>query len=272
MNSIIFNGDLLEEGAAIVSAGAGGLRYGDGCFETMRATNGRIVLKDLHFARLLSTLELLHFDVEDDFSATIQQAVDTLLIKNRHDSHAKVRLMAFRGVGDDDTVNYIIETSAIDAHSFNKEGLVIDVYRDARKQCDHFSHLKCNNYLAYVMAARWAKQHELDDAIILNANNRIADSSIANLFIVQNGVIRTPVLSEGCISGVMRKYLINSCRKEGIPVEETTISAADLQSASEVFLTNAIKGIRWVKEIGDNTYSCQVSKLLSDKIIRPLWK
>src|SRR5205085_434973 len=131
----------------------------------------------------------------------------------------------------DNTINYIIETAGIENASFNDKGLVVDIYKDGRKQCDHFSHIKNNNFLQYAMAARWVKAHDLDDAILLNSNDRVADATIANVFIVQNGIIRTPVLSEGCISGVMRKFLINACRKEGIPVEETCITADDLGNA-----------------------------------------
>lgn len=277
MMHIVFNGKFVKAGSAVVRSDARGLRFGDGCFETMKAVNGHIILKDLHFGRLFATLELLFFEVTEDFPALLEQQVVSLLQRNGHAHHARVRVTVFRGPGGlgdvgGNEVNYVIETNPLDPVSFNTEGLVVDVYKESRKQCDHFSHIKSNNFLPYIMAARWMKSNDLDDAIVLNSNNRVADTTIANVFIVQNGVIKTPVLSEGCIAGVMRKFLVNSCRKEGIPVEETVIAAEDLQSASEVFLTNSIRGIRWVKEIAGNSYSCQVSKLLYDKMVRPLWR
>jgi branched-subunit amino acid aminotransferase/4-amino-4-deoxychorismate lyase len=273
---IIYNGKMVRAGTAIISSENRGLRFGDGCFETMKAVNGRVVLKDMHFGRLLSSLELLGFEVAEGFGALIMEQTERLLKKNDHHKQARVRLNVFRNEGGlydtgGNDLHYTIESREMEDTVFNEEGLVVDIYKDARKQCDHFSHLKSNNFLPYVMAARWMKAHDLDDAILLNMNDRVADSTIANVFIVKNGIIRTPVLSEGCIAGVMRKYIINSCRKEGIPVEETTVTVEDLQSASEVFLTNAIKGIRWVKEIAGNSYSCQVSGLLYNKIVKPLW-
>jgi branched-subunit amino acid aminotransferase/4-amino-4-deoxychorismate lyase len=276
VKQIIYNGKLLNAGKAIITSGSRGLRFGDGCFETMKAVNKKIILKDLHFGRLLSSLDLLEFTVPLDFAATLQQDTDDLLTKNKHLKEARIRLTLFRGEGglydvSDNAVNYVIETDEIESTSFNEEGFSVDVYAAARKQSDHFSHIKSNNFLQYAMAARWAKAHDLDDAILLNSNDRVADATIANVFIVQNGIIRTPVLSEGCISGVMRKFLINACRKEGIPVEETSVTAEDLQNASEVFLTNAIRGIRWVREIGEHSYTCQVSKLLYNKLVKPLW-
>jgi branched-subunit amino acid aminotransferase/4-amino-4-deoxychorismate lyase len=276
VKQIIYNGKVVNAGRAIITSGSRGLRFGDGCFETMKAVNKKIILKDLHFGRLLASLDLLEFNVPEDFAATIQKNIDDLLTKNKHVKEARIRLTIFRGDGglydvSDNAVNYVIETGGIESTSFNDKGLAIDVYTAARKQCDHFSHIKSNNFLQYAMAARWAKAHDLDDAILLNPNDRIADATIANVFIVKDGIIRTPVLSEGCISGVMRKFLVNACRKEGIPVEETPVTADDLQNASEVFLTNAIRGIQWVGEIGEHSYTCQVSKLLYNKLVKPLW-
>lgn len=277
VKQIIYNGKLAGAGTAIISAENRGLRFGDGCFETMKVSKGKIVLRDLHFGRLLSSLEILGFEVPHNFAATVENETAMLLKKNEHDKQARVRLMIFSGDGglyeiEEKKINYIIETTETDESSFNEEGWTVDIYKEARKQCDHFSHLKSNNFLPYLMAAGWAKKHELDDAILLNSNDRIADSTIANVFIVKDGLIKTPVLSEGCIAGVMRKHLVNSCRKEGIPVEETMISTEDLLQASEVFLTNAIRGIRWVKQVGEHNYRCQVSKLLYNKLVKPLWK
>ncbi|MEB3088276.1 aminotransferase class IV, partial [Parvimonas sp. D4] len=69
----------------------------------------------------------------------------------------------------------------------NENGLVIDIYKDARKTADLFSSIKSNNYLPYLMGALWAKEHHLNDAILLNPDNRVADATIANVFIVKDG-------------------------------------------------------------------------------------
>lgn len=278
MEKIVFNGKFLKKGTAIVSSESRGLRYGDGCFETLKVVGGKIVLSDLHFARLLSSLDMLGFELPESFTAKfLCDQVTDLLNKNKFD-RARVRINVFRGEGSlSDIVsnqpNYVIESWKLDKtqDDFNDNGYVVDIYKDARKSCDHFSHLKSNNFLPYIMAARWAKTNQLDDAILLNSFDRIADASIANVFIVKNGILKTPAITEGCVAGVMRKYLINSCRKEGIPVEETAVSVDDLQNASEVFLTNVIKGIRWVNQIEEMSYTNQVSKLLHRKMVKSLW-
>jgi aminodeoxychorismate lyase len=279
MDKIVYNGKFLSKGTAIVTSESRGLRFGDGCFETIKVVKGKIILNDLHFARLLSSLDTLGFDLPASFTSTmLSDKVLELVKKNKHVDYARVRINVFRGEGglsdlENDLPNYIIESWQLDntISDFNANGFVIDIYKDARKSCDHFSHIKSNNFLPYVLAAKWARNHQLNDALLLNASDRLADATIANVFIVNNGILETPAINEGCVSGVMRKYLINACRKEGIPVEETAVSVEDLQSASEVFLTNAIRGIRWVKQVGDMNYTCQVSRLLHRKLVKCLW-
>ncbi len=279
MEKFVYNGKFLSKGTAIISSENRGLRFGDGCFETMKVINGKIILSDLHFARLFSTLELLGFDLHQSFNHSIlADQVLALLHANKHTDHARVRINVFRSDGglfdaENDLPNYIIESWKLNntVGDFNTNGYVVDLYKDARKSCDHFSHIKSNNFLPYIMAAKWAKANHLNEAILLNSFDRLADATIANIFVVQDGILKTPAITEGCIAGIMRKYLINACRKEGIPVEETTIHVDDLLNASEVFLTNAIKGIRWVKQVGDLNYTHQVSKLLHRKLVKSLW-
>lgn len=105
------------------------------------------------------------------------------------------------------------------------------------------------------MAAVYAKENKLNDCLVLNANGKIADSTIANLFLVKGDTIFTPALSEGCVNGVMRKYLLESLAASNYQVEETIVSAEDLLAADEVFLSNAINGIRWVQRFRNKIYS-----------------
>ncbi len=279
-NIICFNGNFIDEQIPLVTANNRGLRYGDGFFETMKIINGKIILKELHFERLFSSLQQLQFEQQPFFNtAFLEEKILTVASKNNHINYARVRVNIFRSDGDlynaeNYLPNYIIQTSAIDfsQHQLNKEGLIIDICKDVRKTVDKYSHIKSNNYLPYTMAALWAKQNNVDDAILLNADNHIADATIANVWIVLNGIIKTPPLTEGCINGVMRKYLLTCLQKEGIPFQEVSITLDDIAQAQEIFLTNAITGIKWIKQCGKNFYDKQLASFLMKKFILPLWK
>lgn len=272
------NGRIIKEEKAIISPNNRSFRYGDGCFETMKVIDNSILLADYHFERLFASLQLLQFDVPKYLTADyLQHQILEVAKKNYHNKLARVRLTVYRGNGglydpENHFPNYLIQTWDLNPANnlLNENGLVMDVFRDAIKVCDTYSHVKSNNYLCYVMAALWAKKHHLNDAILLNPFNRIADATIANIFIITNGIVKTPSVSEGCVSGVMRRYLLTKMRAENIPVEETKIAVEELLQASEIFLTNGIYGIRWVKQICNNNYTNTASSMLYKQFIKPI--
>ncbi|HSF46213.1 MAG TPA: aminotransferase class IV, partial [Chitinophagaceae bacterium] len=151
--------------------------------------------------------------------------------------------------------------------SLNINGLHLGVYKDARKAEDKFSSLKTNSFLPYVQAALYARQMKWNDALVTNTHNRIADSSIANVFWVKEGRIFTPPLSEGPISGVMRRYLL-----ENTLIHEQPLTEEDLVQADEIFLTNAFRGIQWVAFLGDQALHTNTTAAhLHKELIGPLF-
>ena len=257
----IYNDQYFHKGAPAVSAGNNGLRYGDGLFETMRMQDGKILNSGFHFERLFSGMNTLKFDRPDYFSQTFfESAVNQLLLKNSIQQNARIRLMVFRG--DDSMIdvkkkatNYIIETWPLPpAIELNKDGLIVDIFPDARKCCDLFSGLKSNNYLRSVMAEIFAKKNHVDEAIILNSSERLSETAIANIFIINGNSIYTPPLSEGCVSGTMRRWMLEEFSLKDYLVFEKPLSINDALEADEFFLTNAIHPVRWVKNFRGKIY------------------
>ena len=274
MNSVCFNGTLLSRDAPVLNADNKSYRYGDGLFETMKMVRGQIPLAALHFERLFSSLRILGYNIPSQITVEkFQQEILILCSKNNCEKLARVRLSVSRGNGgiydETDELQYLVECWPItEANSlFNENGYIIDVFPVARKSCDAFSNLKSANYLPYVMAARYAKANKLDDCLMLNVHDRIADASVANIFIVKNGKLFTPSLSEGGINGVMRRYLL-----EEIGGEEIMVSIEDLLSADEIFLTNAINGIRWVKEFRSNKYDNRLAAKIQEDLYKTIWR
>ena len=153
----------------------------------------------------------------------------------------------------------------------NNNGLIIDIFPDARKSIDAFSNLKSANYLPYVMAAVWAKENKLNDALILNQHDRICDATIANVFWVKNNNIHTPSLSEGCVAGVMRKQILDlGFRISDFQVTESHLTEDILLNADEVFLTNVITGIRWVKQCRDKIYPNTITEKVFAELKRTI--
>lgn len=267
---LLLNGTFHNEDTPLVTASCRGFRYGDGLFETLRVKDNAIQLQDYHLERLWTGLQSLCFELPTHFTpAFISSEILRICKKNHHENLARVRLQVFRGEGGindpvSDIPNYIIQTWSFNPalQQLNNNGLIVDIYPHGRKAIDAFSPLKTNNYLLYLMAARWAKDHQLNESLVLNVYNRIADASIANVFYVKDGKLYTPATTEGGIDGVMRRFILANARQWNIQATETLITLADLQSADEILLTNAISGVRWVKQLGETTYTNSVATQL----------
>lgn len=264
----VHNGQLFREGKAVISPDNRSFRYGDGLFETIRVLNEQIVFKQLHFERLIRGMKLLRFDVPDFFTAAQMEAdIMALCKKNRIEKDAVIRLVVFRSDGglydlDNMRPNYIIQSMQLPAAKSNVEGIQVDVYPDATKACNLFSEVKSNNFLPYVMGVLFAKQQGLADALILNQHGRVAESTISNIFWIKDSIIYTPPLTEGCVAGVARKFLLQQLPAQGYKVEEKPLEITALLQADEVFLTNVIKGVRPVAKFRDQQYSPKISLLL----------
>ena len=262
MATICLNGKFVDADKAVLMASNRSYRYGDGLFETMKVINGQIQLAAFHMERLFKGLLLLKFDIPGLVTpAILQKKILELCRHNECEQLARVRLSVSRGNGglydEDRKLQYLVECWALPAtvNQLNENGLVVDIFPDAAKSTDLFSNLKTANFLPYSMAAVYAKENKLNDCLVLNTHNRIADSTIANLFLMKEDTICTPALSEGCVNGVMRKYLLESLAASNYQVKETILSTEDLLAADEVFLSNAINGIRWVQRFRDKIYS-----------------
>ncbi len=241
MEFINLNGKIVGRDKAFIRADNHSYRYGDGLFETMKVINGRILLSDLHFERLFSSLSILKLKTPKLFSAeNLVKEITELGQKNNCEQMGRVRLSVSGGNGglydSGENIQYLIECWPL-SNSNNQ-----------------FSHLP------YVVAARFAKENKLNDCLLLNSYGRICDSTIANLFWIKDKEVFTPPLSEGCIAGVMRKHLVESLQGAGYKAEEKLCEIADLENADEIFLTNAIQGMRWVKVFRHKIYTSTITK------------
>ncbi len=272
------NGKIIKETTASISVNNRSFRYGDGCFETMKVIDNKLLFANYHFERLFASLALLQFELPNYFTPDyLHQQVLAITQKNYHQKLARIRLMIYRGDGglydpQNHFPNFLIQTWDLNPanNKLNENGLIVDVFSDAVKHADTYSAIKSNNYLGYAMAALWAKKQHINDAILLNPFNRVADATIANVFIIKDGIVKTPFLSEGGINGVMRRNLLEKLPLIAIQIQETTLTVEDLLEADELFLTNSIYGIRWVKRLKEKEYGNNMTALIFNKIIEIL--
>jgi branched-chain amino acid aminotransferase len=284
---LFYNEEIIPDNTPIFNAANRGLRFGDGLFETIKVVQARangsagrriMPLFDLHMERMSQGMEILGLKLQEHYTPDyISQMILDLCSQNNINGAARVRITIVRGNGtlfstDDPHASIVIQAEPLtsDYLTFNLTGLKIDICPGIQKSCDQLANIKSNNYLPYVMAAQHARQHQLNDSLVLNIHNRICDGTIANVFRIHNNIIYTPPLTEGGVGGVMRKYLLNQLPKAGYTVQEKICTPEDLEAATEIFLTNALYGIRWVSGFRNKTYQNQLTTRLFQEIIKPL--
>lgn len=109
------------------------------------------------------------------------------------------------------------------------------------------AYVKNPNYLIAEMELREAKKRKCDDVLFFDRGGNLTEASTSNVFVVlDEKTILTPKISSMVLDGVTRRKLIELLKKEGLVVIESDISKSELESSREIWLTNAIQGIRLV--------------------------
>jgi len=100
-------------------------------------------------------------------------------------------------------------------------------------------------------AAVLARVHEVgyDDALLLNEMGHLAECTSANIFLVRGGKVLTPPLSSGCLSGITREILFEIAPRAGIEIREQELTAQDLATAEEVFISSTTREVAAISQI-----------------------
>jgi len=237
-------------------------------FETILVENGVIQLADLHFTRLFKGLSELKVLVPVYCSPEwIREQVLSTVNANNSGEICRVRVWVYaENASPQPRFIFQCFTLKKDVATFNPEGLTVGISRQAIKNTG--SNLKTWDPQLYEIAAAEARANGWNDVLIKNTAGNIIESGIANVFVVKDNMVYTPPLADGCVDGVMRRYIIEKLAARGIRVIEKSITENDLHDADEIFLSNAIRRIKWVSQLGNrvyrNTYSDHLYKLLFD--------
>lgn len=268
---ILFNDQFFTNDAAVLQASNRAFKFGDGLFESMRMCGGKLQYPELHADRIKATMKALKMDgynLLDDYF--LKQKTAELARKNKIQGNARFRLSIYRqGQGlytpETNKVGYLLEVKPLETTTYelNKKGIIVDVYDEIAKPINKLSNYKTTNSLPFVMAAIYQKQHQLDEVLLLNQNGFLCESTSSNLFVVYQNQIYTPALSEGCVGGVMRNVVMQLAKKHQLPLIEAQINPQILNEAEEVFLTNAVSGVRWVMGYGRKRYFNEVARMFS---------
>jgi len=260
---ICFNGSFFPSDTPLFDQSNRSFRYGDGLFESILWKDNKLRFWTDHFQRLTQSMNFLGMEIPDKFEALLLDSAKKLVLTNKISDLGRVRISVFRsGAGNyspqSDAVLWVMSCEEYQAQLANK-GLTLGLFDKIKKPINSLSNIKSANGLLYVMAARFAKEQTWDDAIILNDKGFVCETSANNIFMFSGNTISTPPISSGCLDGIFRKNLIALIKKnKSFKFEEKEIQTNEIANAQEIWLTNAIAGLRWVKSFENRQFTNDV--------------
>ncbi len=257
MTQCWINGDFVAPEEAKISVFDHGLLYGDGVFEGLRFYQNRIFRLQDHLQRLFDSAAAICLSIpytEQELTQALEKLVDSYGGENGY-----IRLVVTRGsgaLGIDprlcDKPNTIIiaeELSMVPEATLNKGARLI-IASTRRLSPDGLDpRIKSLNYLNHILARIEANQAGADEAILLNNQGYVTEGSADNIFMVKNGRLLTPPVTDGALAGITRQAIIDLALAEGIPFQEHSLTPYDLYGAEECFLTGTGAELIPVREI-----------------------
>jgi len=243
-----------------------GLNYGDGFFTTAMVTDGQAEHWAYHKTRLIECAQRLGFPALE-FNAL--ESHITQLIASHH--QAVLKVVITRGEGgrgyappSECNLNIIVSVLAYPDHynSLTDSGISLAISPIKLAVQPHLAGLKTLNRLEQVLIKNALQAQHCDDALVLDYNNNVIETSAANIFAIKNNKVFSPRLDECGIKGV---FLQSLCDK--LTVEFKTVSVDDLTQADAIFVCNSLMKIVPVKSIGEHCFDIAHSQSLLNELL-----
>ncbi len=255
MSEIVYlNGSLIPRSQARISVLDYGFLYGFGLFETMRAYEGQVFRLDSHLKRLVCAAEVLGFPIR---VTDLRNAVMATIQANQL-GDARIRIAVSIGEGsmvpDPDTCKQpTVLILAEDYHPYPEQiyrkGFRAVISSIRRNSQSPLSRLKSANYLENMLARQEARAAGVNEALCLNEKGLLAEASMSNIFLVDDGMLRTPGKENGILPGITREVVLEMALQLGITTFEQDIRPNELSHIQEAFLTNSLIEIMPLTEI-----------------------
>ena len=224
-----------------------GFTYGDGLFETMRVYSGKIFRLEHHLDRLFQSARSIFIELpitKNEIQSAIYAA-----IKLNGLSDSIVRLTVTRGELDSGvnvdyssppTIVILVKPVKAISKKTYKEGIGIKLYKKSAIRTQGISNkIKSCNYLSNIILRENALKENFFEAVLLDHNHNVTEGTISNIFIIKNNQLKTPILNEFVLSGIIRQAILDLCLENNIPFKEDRITERELYEADELFLTNS---------------------------------
>lgn len=235
---------------AMIPVDSPGFMYGEGFFETMRAYNGIIFRLRDHMERLINSCLFFGFQLGKWNIDMLEESLRKTILKNEI-KNAYVKMIIYRTSENlksdrmDSGVSVSIITRPLPGYyrSLYKNGMKASILPQRRNEKSIFCRHKSLNYFENVYLRDMVRKNGFNEGIFFNTSGYLCEGIMSNIFIVKNGVIKTPPIEDGILPGITRKVVIEICREINIEIKECHITREELLKCNETFMTNSLMEI-----------------------------
>ncbi|WP_347066001.1 aminotransferase class IV [Flavobacterium sp. WV_118_3] len=269
-----YNGAIVENSEVLIEGNRGFL-YGDAIFETLKVLDGKILFLEDHYFRLMASTRIVRMDLPMNFTMEyFEEQVKTLLQSKEAAAAYRVRFTVFRQSGGfylpkTNETAFLVTAEPLEnpMYVIANNTYEVELFKDFYVTKQLLSTLKSTNKMVQITGSIFADENGYDNCLLLNDEKNVVEALQSNLFMLLNGKLITPPVTDGCLNGIMRKQILALARKmEGIEVLEESVSPFELQKADEIFLTNVIKGIQPVTKYRKKEYKTDLATELLKKL------
>lgn len=229
----------LEEPAAAL--GNSGLLHGYGVFTTLRLAAGRPVDLVSHHARLAANGRALGLELPFDAQELLQVVSELTEANQLQGREMRLRLTLTKEDGRP-FLTAVPGPLPDPLPAWQRYGAGVITLGPAHQRTI-LPRLKTINYLASLLALETAAASGCAEALILDGAGRLLEGAVSNVFLVRQGALATPTDDGSILPGITRKRVAFLGREQGLEVRETTLTAAEVARAEEIFLTNCVRSI-----------------------------
>jgi len=254
---VFLNGHVVPAEEATISVFDAGFAHAAGLFETLRAYRGKVMRLDDHVDRLVKSAATLGLQMPIDKDLIRRGVSDVLQVNELVD--ARLRIVVTPGgiprPGQPDEhptpPTLLITAGAVRPYppELYKSGMRVCICPYKQNRLDPLAGHKTLGYFSRLMAMKDAAERRCNESLWFTTENRLAEGSVCNVFLVHEGTILTPPLDTPVLPGTVRKAVIELARDSHIPIEERPIDIEMLLAAKEVFLTGSVLEIMPVTSI-----------------------
>jgi len=248
---VLHNEEIRDASDKLLAPGQVGLLSGWGVFSTIRVVDGVLFAFERHWARMRKDAVALRVPLPPDPELVHRKLLELVEANQAFDATLRVVVVRntggmWEGPGIGRACDLIALTSATKEWG---SGVRLCYTPHARYAPGQFAGAKI---LSWAMNLTWletAQTRGFDETILLNERGEVAECTSANIFAAQGDQVWTPPLTSGCLPGVTRDLLLHEIHVPGYAIREETLAPADLERATEVFITSTTRNLLPVVEI-----------------------